>query len=155
MTFDAAAVNGLFAAAQSHAMTLGLFERVNTHEPKNAPASGLVCAIWVQSIAPLGRASGLNATSGKVELRARIYTSMLAEPQDYIDPAVLAAASTLMAEYSDNLTLGGTVRNVDLLGQWGTPLSAVAGYVTIAGKIFRVMEVTLPIIINDLYAQVD
>lgn len=155
MTFDAAAVNDLFAQAQSHAMTLGLFSAVNSHEPKNAPLGGLACAIWVQSITPIGRASGLSTTTGKVELRVRIYGSALGEPQDAIDPAILAAASTLMAEYSGNLTLGGTVRNVDLLGSFGTGLSAQAGYVTIASQIFRVMEVILPIVINDLYVQSD
>ena len=49
MSFDAAAVATLFDRVQSHAMTLALFESVNTHEPKSAPGSGIRCAIWVQS----------------------------------------------------------------------------------------------------------
>lgn len=154
MSFDSAAVISLFAQAQSHALTLGLFETVNTHEPKNSPANGLWCSIWVQAINPLAAASGLAATSGRVELMARIGASMVAEPQDGIDPNILTAASTLMNEYSGNLTLGGTVRDVDLLGQFGTALSAQAGYITIAQSMYRVMDVTLPIIINDLYVQV-
>lgn len=155
MTFDAAAVTSLFDQVQSHAMTLGLFERVNTHEPKSSPSSGLNCAIWVQQITPLPRGSALAATTGRVELRDRIYLSMLTEPQDAIDPAILSAATTLMAEYSANLTLGGTVRNVDLLGAFGVGLSAQAGYVNIDNHMHRVMEVVVPAIINDLYEQSD
>jgi len=34
------------------------------------------------------------------------------------------------------------------------PLSALAGYLNQDGKLYRVMTVTLPIIINDIWAQV-
>jgi hypothetical protein len=151
--FDQAAVYDLFDKVQSHAMTLGLFERVNTHEPKSAPENGLWAAIWVQSIAPVS-SSGLAQTSGRVELRVRIGKSFITKPEDTIDPEILMAAAVLIGEYSGNFTLGGTVRNVDLLGQHGTPLSGQAGYLTIGQQMYRVMEVTLPIIINDLWQQV-
>lgn len=153
MSFDAAAVTALFAAVVSHQQDLGLFDRVGTHEPKNAPGRGLTCATWVQSIAPVAAASGLNSTSGRVEFQVRVYTSMLAEPQDDIDKDILTAVTTLLNEYSGAFTLGGSVRDVDLLGQHGTALSAQAGYLTQDGKTFRVMVVTLPIIINDLWSQ--
>jgi len=149
MSLDA---TGILDAAQSHAMTLGLFERVNGHEPKKAPGNGLTAAVWVQSIAPI-QSSGLAATSGRLELRVRIYTPMLSEPQDAIDPNVLAAVDALMAAYSGDFTLGGEARNVDLLGQHGTPLSATAGYLNQDSRLLRVMDVVLPILINDLWSQ--
>jgi hypothetical protein len=151
--FDAAAVTALFSQVQSHAMRLGLFETVNTHEYKSAPHNGLWCAIWVQNIRPV-RSSGLAATSGVVELRARIGKSFIAKPEDSIDPDILAAASTLIGEYSGAFTLGGAARDVDLLGAEGTALSAQAGYIDIDNRKYRVMEVTVPIVINDLWAQV-
>lgn len=153
MAFDAAAVQALFDAARTHAQTLGLFDRVNTHEPKNAPGRGLSASIWVQAIAPVGRASGTGAVSGRVELHIRVYASMLKEPQDSIDPEILSAISTLMGEYSGAFTLGGTVRNIDLLGMHGTPLSAQAGYLNQDGKFFRVMVLTVPVIINDMWTE--
>lgn len=153
MTFDDAAVRSLFDAVVSHAMTLGVFERVNSHEPKNAPGSGLSCSIWVDVIEPLPDASGLAATSGRVAFHVRVYSSMVQEPQDDIDPQMLTAVTTLMGEYSGNFTLGGTVRDVDLLGAHGEPLRAQAGYLNQSGKMFRVMVITLPVIINDLWKQ--
>jgi hypothetical protein len=148
--FDDAAVRDLFDKLQSHAMGLGLFERVNTHEYKSAPQNGLWCAIWVQEIRPV-KSSGMGATSGVVELRARVGLSFIRKPEDSIDPAILSAVVTLMAEYAGNFTLGGTARAIDLLGMEGPPMSAQAGYVPIDNKVFRVMEIVLPVIMNDLW----
>src|SRR5258706_3742586 len=154
MAFDAAAVRGLFDQVQSHAMTLGLLDMVTGHEPKSAPGNGLWCAIWVQDISPMGSISGLNATSGRVTLNVRCGKSFISSPEDGIDPDILTAVTTLMGDYSGAFTLGGTVRNIDLLGQSGESLSAQAGYVTVDQKMYRVMEITLPILINDLWTQV-
>jgi len=137
----------------SHAMALGLFERVNQHEPKNAPGNGLTYAVWSQSMQPLPLASGLASTTGRIEFNCRIYTSMLQQPYDMIDPNIITATDKLMAAYSGDFDLGGTIRDVDLLGEHGTPLSANAGYLTQDSKTFRVMTITLPLIVNDLWDQ--
>lgn len=137
----------------SHALSLGLFERVNTHEPKAKPGDGLTAAIWVQSIGPVPAGSGLSLTTAQVVFHVRLYSNMLAEPQDEIDPTVMNAVDALFAAYSGDFELGGSVRNVDLLGQAGVSLSALAGYVNLSGGMYRVMEITLPLIINDAWAQ--
>lgn len=152
--FDAAAVKALRDQVVSHALTLGLFDRVAQHEPKGAPGNGLTCSIWADVIEPLPDASGLAATSGRVAFHVRIMAPMLQEPQDDIDGLILTAAVTLIGEYSGHFTLGGTVRDVDLLGAHGEPLKAQAGYLDIDRKLYRVMVVTLPVIINDLWTQV-
>jgi hypothetical protein len=142
-------------ALQSHAMASGLFERVNGHEPKNAPGNGLTAAVWVDEIGPSPAASGLAGTSVRLVFNVRVYTSMLAEPPDTIDPNMLAAVDALMGAYSADFELGGLVRNVDLLGQGGgQPMSAKAGYLNQDGKLFRVMTIVLPVIINDVWNQV-
>lgn len=153
MSFDSAAVLSLFDQVKSHALRLGVFDRVNTHEPKNAPGNGLSCSIWTDTIDPLPDAGSLIATSGRVAFHVRVYSSMLQEPQDDIDPQILIAVVTLMGEYSGNFTLGGTVRNVDLLGAHGEALRAQAGYLDIDKKLHRVMVIVLPVIINDLWVQ--
>ncbi|HKN43501.1 MAG TPA: hypothetical protein VJW23_06225, partial [Propionibacteriaceae bacterium] len=75
----------------SHALASGWFERVNQHEPKNAPGNGLTVAVWIQSIDPMPRASGLTSSTVRVELTERIYSNMLQEPPDMIDPNVVKA----------------------------------------------------------------
>lgn len=144
---------GILQAVESHALTTALFERVNRHEPKSAPGRGLSAAIWVQRIGPVPAGSGLTATTARVELRVRIYTSMIGDPQDDIDPAVMGAVDALLTLYSGDFTLGGRVRDVDLLGSSGPPLSAQAGYLNQDGRMFRVMDITLPLVVNDAWTQ--
>lgn len=147
-------IDAILNALVSHAASTGLFERVNAHEPKNAPGNGLSAAVWVDSIGPTPSASGLAATTGRVALQVRLFTNMIQEPMDAIDPNMVKAVDTLMGLYSGDFELGGSVRNVDLLGQTGTPLSALAGYINQDGKLFRVMTILVPLIINDLWNQV-
>lgn len=141
----------------SHAAASGLFDQVNTHEPKAAPGNGITCAVWVQNLRPALGKSGLNATSGYLEFRVRLYANMLQQPEDAIDPNMLLAAITLMAAYSGDFQLSDSVKNIDLLGADGPGLSLVAGYISLGGQgrqIQRVMDITLPVVINDLWSQV-
>jgi hypothetical protein len=144
---------GIFAAVTSHAMASGHFDRVTNHEPKSAPGTGLTCAVWVQDIRPI-RSSGLASTSARLVLNLRIFTSMLSEPQDEIDPDMLAAVDALMAAYIGDFELGGLIRAVDVRGMEGVPLSASAGYLNQDGKLQRVITITLPLLVNDLYVEV-
>jgi hypothetical protein len=145
----------LMGAVADHALTTGLFESVNGHEPKAKPGAGLTAALWVALMGPVPRGSGLVSTTARVELTMRIYTSMLAEPQDAIDPTLLDAADRMMTEYAGDFGLGGLVRQVDLLGEYGAPLACRAGYLSQDGKLFRVMDLTIPLIVNDLWQQVE
>ena len=88
---------GIFNALVSHGMASGLFERVNTHEPKNAPGNGLSMAVYLDNIIPAAGASGLNSTTGLLMFSVRVYSSMVAEPQDDIDPAVMVAAASIVS----------------------------------------------------------
>ena len=82
----AATINAL----ESHLLATGLFRRVNTHEPKNAPDTGLTAALIVSEINP-SQSSGLASTSALVVYQARLYLGMLNEPQDGIDPTIMVA----------------------------------------------------------------
>ena len=150
MTVD---LGTLIDAAASHALATGLFERVNMHEPKSAPGYGLTAAVWVQSVTPI-QGSGLDSASARVELSVRIFTKMLSEPQDMIDPHMIAAVNTLINSYVGDFDLGVTgVRHVDVLGAAGLPLAAQAGYVNQDGTLYRVMTISLPIVVNDVWAE--
>lgn len=143
----------LMDGVADRARRTGLFEKVNGHEPKNSPGNGLTAAVWVDTIDPIALASGLAVTSARVPVMVRIYTNMLMEPQDAIDPNIINAVSVLMGEYAGDFDLGGLVRNVDLLGQHGVPLRAQAGYLEQDKKLYRVMTITVPLIVNDVWNQ--
>jgi hypothetical protein len=143
---------GLLSAVVSHAMASGQFDRVNGYEPKSPPGNGLTAAVWVQRIVPVP-SSGLDDTSVLFVAQLRIYTNMLSEPQDAVDPALCDAADDLMSRYTGGFTLGGLVRQIDLLGIHGTPLEAVAGYITVQQTLYRCMTLTIPLLVNDAWDQ--
>lgn len=135
----------------SHALTLGVFNQVNTHEYKAAPGKGLYCEIWAETIVPAR--SGLDVTSATLTLNVRIRSDMVSEPQDAIDPDILNAVDQLMNAYTGDFDLGAKARNIDLLAGSTAGLRADAGYLDHGGKLFRIMTITLPIIINDVWNQ--
>jgi hypothetical protein len=145
---------GILAALESHALKTGRFEWVSTHEPKAAPGQGLTCAIWVDRIGPARGHSGLAATTGLLVFQVRVYTNTISDPADAIDPAMVAAVDDLMRAYSGDFELDGLVRCVDLLGMAGTPLAAQAAYLAQDGRVYRVMTITLPLLVDDVWEQV-
>lgn len=146
-------IDAILDACTSIGAASGYFSAVNGHEPKSPPSSELTYATWVQRTRPIPAASGLDRTSGLVVINGRIYMSMVAEPQDYIDPQMTKATSALMAAYSGQFTLGGLIKNIDLLGAHGFPLESMAGYLTINTTKYRVMTLTIPCVVNDLFTQ--
>ncbi len=146
--------NAILNAVASHALTLGLFDRVNQHEPHSAPGSGMTCAIWIDVMRADPRHSGLAATTAHLVFRVRIYSSAIQEPADAIDPQIIDAVDQLWAAYIGDFTLGALVMEVDVHGAAGLRLEALAGYVTQDGKQMRVMTITLPILVSDVWEEV-
>lgn len=146
---------GVLTAIANKSARLGLFSKINKHEPRNAPGSRITAAIWVQEIGPAD--AGLAETNVRLTVTQRIYTSMISEPMDAIDPQIVHAVDRVMSALTADLTLGGLVRCIDLLGLEGirgsAPMSAQAGYLNIDGKIFRIMDITIPVILNDIWTQ--
>lgn len=137
----------------SHAQRLGLFEQVQGHESKNAPGNGMHAEVWADTIDPI-RASGLDATSVRLTFKIRCRTDFKAAPEDGIDPMLLDAVDQLLASLHADFELDGDARFVDLLGAHGIPLSGKAGYLNQDGKVYRVMDIVVPCIINDAWEQV-
>lgn len=152
MSIDAA---GLFDAVATHLMTLGLFDRVGRHEPENGPGNGLSAMLVLDPgfLRPDPARSGLPATTARLTLRIQIMLPTTYEPADEMDVVLLDAASRLIEAYHGDFELGGGVRNVDLLGGGGTPLSADAGYLEIEGQVYRVVIIPVPMVINDAWTQ--
>jgi hypothetical protein len=127
---------------------------VNSHEPKNKPGRGLTCAIWVDRIEPARGRSGLAVTDARVVFNVRVYTNMLQNPQDAIDPSVMIAADALFEAYSGDFDLGDEDRFIDLLGMTqGHPLFSQSGYINIDNMVYRVMTLTVPVIVSNAWTQ--
>ncbi len=152
--WDAQDFQAMTDAISSHAMVLGMFDRVNAYEPKGAPGNGLTCSIWLQDIRPLPEASGMNSTTVLVSMQARCYQSMTMEPLESIDPNMAAAASALIGRLTADYTLDGLIRNIDLQREFTqNGLCGEAGYVDIDHKMNRVITIDIPCVVNDMWEQ--
>jgi hypothetical protein len=138
----------LIDAVISHAQALGVFDAVNGYEPTSIPGTGMTCAVWAQEIAPDPAASGLSATAADADLNVRLYMALNPQAPDVIEPAMMNATSQLLAAYNGDFTLSGLVRNVGVL-----QAKAVAGYISQDGVTLRVITISLPVTINDLWTQ--
>ncbi|MFG3510248.1 hypothetical protein ACGF5F_32650 [Streptomyces sp. NPDC047821] len=146
-------ISGILDAVVSHALASGLFTAVNGHEPENPPSNGVTAAVWADAVEAI-RSSGLDSATVRLALSVRLYSPLQSEPADAIDPELITAVDALCAAYVGDFTFGGLVRKVDVLGAHGPGLSVRAGYLQQAGAMYRVMTITLPVIVNDLWTEV-
>jgi hypothetical protein len=137
----------------SIAQRSGFFDSTQGHESKNAPGNGIHFEVVYDGKRPAK--SGLSRTSVVVTYLCRVACSMTREPLDAIDVDLCNAADAIWdgvhGGYEfDNIT---NVRCGDLMGSEGTPMTDKSGYITYGSTQYRVIEITLPIIINDCYNQ--
>lgn len=149
--FDA---QGLTDALASMALASGLFAAVSGHEPLSLPgANEISAAVWMQGIGPAKDVSGLAATAARVEYLMRLYTPMVEGNMDAIDPLMTRAASQMIGLLTADFTLGGEVFAADVLGAWGRPVSAKADYYKQGDSFYRIYDITVPLIVDNVWAQ--
>lgn len=151
----------LVDAVSSLYQRTGLFEACLKHEPKKAPtgpAGGFIAATYADRWIPVAQRSGLQKTGMLLALKGRIYRPFIAQPEDDIDPDMLARVDAIHREFNANLTLGfdrGTYGiELDLLGDFTTGVSTVLGYINMDGTIFRVADTAIPIFVPTYYPQI-
>lgn len=140
-------------ALSSHAGALGIFERVQRFDPTNAPGSGMTCALLATDLGT-EPSTGLNITAGLVVWVMRIMLPMQTKPLDEVDPTVLGAGRKLIARLLADLKLGGLVRTIDVRGMTGTRLRMRLAYLTIDKTLYRLGDLTVPVIVNDVWPEV-
>lgn len=143
---------GILSKVQTHVTDLGTFENVILHEPKSAPGNGLTLAVWADRARPV-LSSGLDNVSMLLVLNMRAYLPFMSSPEDAIDAALWAAMDPVIQSYCTDFTLNGTARAVDIFGENGQEFDAVFGYLTQDGTVFRVIELAVPVIVNDCYQE--
>jgi len=146
-------IDTLMGKLVSHAQATGHFDSVNTHEPDNAPGNGVSCSVVLDRINFVQ--GGLDYTSARVAFAMALYYPANNLPRDDSEAYLIKALDAVMGRLNGDFTLGDTVRMIDIGGAHGEELSTIAGYVKIDEQLYRVMEITLPLIVNDVWEEVD
>ena len=79
----------------------------------------------------------------------RLYKNMLSEPTEQIEFDLATTVQDISSDLLGDFDLGSNVRNIDAGGEFGAPMSARWGYANIGGKIHRVADIRVPIVVND------
>lgn len=146
---------GIIDALISHALTTGYFASVNEVDFGSTPPNAeLNAVIYSRRTRAVPGGSGLSATSVSIDFTVRLAQSLEVDPLGSIDPGMIAAADALMNAYSGDFTLGGLIAYVDLLGQHGESLGSDSGFIKLGEEqTFRIIDITIPCIINDVWTQ--
>jgi hypothetical protein len=145
--------NVVFDAIVSNAQRLGLFDKVNQFEPKSAPGLGVTCAVFAKRIFPDPRRSGLATTSGVVVWNVRPTLDMMHSPPEEIDPILIDVTSQYIDQLHSELDLGDPGSSVDVFGMAGIPIDAQFGYFEQDKRFYRIVMITVPVIIADVWIQ--
>lgn len=140
----------------SLALQTGKFTSLAGHEAVNPPPNGLTGALWLQNIGPDPKRSGQAETAARVEFLLRIYiptSGTTPEQLDQIDPDIASATVLVIGAISADFTLGGEVFAADLQGMGRTSVSGKAGWARVGEQLVRVMDITIPLIVDAVWSQ--
>ena len=129
---------------QSYLASDGGFKVAMIGEPKSlAPGTQLAAAVYMQGVS----FEGFVVDGGSIEshvVNIRLYMEMFREPVKEVEIDMAVAVQRIVSDLLGDFDLGATIRNVD-----GANVRTDWGYVDLGGKMFRVADITLPLIVDN------
>ncbi len=146
-------IRAVLSSLVSHARRLGSIATADVGPPLSEPTRpGVHYAVWLDGVRPVQRRSGLHVTSACVVLTGRLF--LLAGPeQRNVEERIASATEALLAAYTGDFDLDGSISEVDLLGAHGQPLEVRSGWQRVGDATYRVATFTLPLLVDDVWEQ--
>lgn len=147
MTFDPTAPLDYLRTALTGAAPFATGS-VTIGEPFGPPPPDLAAALFFVDLGS-AREPSFATTLDAWVLCTRIYARAGMTPGDAerVERLLAGAMSTVLATLAAHLTLGDTVALIDWLGEMtGTRVSAKWGHLDVGGTIFRVCDLTIPVL---------
>jgi hypothetical protein len=151
MAFGENEARDIQAALATHVKALGGIERVQEFDPTNAPGKGITACLVAMTGDPRSP-TGLASSSLRLIWTVR-FLMPPSQPLGSVDPKLLGKAGNLITRLAADLTLGGLARVIDLRGMAGQSVEWRFGWVEIGGTLYRLLDVTVPLIINDVFPE--
>lgn len=148
----AIALKSTMQALQSKLRAMGnVYEAViaEPSQPFTAPAQTkrVAAAVWFVSWLPTLTLA--TSVEGFI-LNVRLHVDAFAKPQEEHELALTDTFSEFTTDIQQDYTLGGVVREIDIAGQFTDGMSAEAGRITLSDKMYRIIDITVPVIVNDV-----
>ena len=144
------AIRTTLEAIQSHVNSSGYVSECIIGEYTSAPMpSGLGIAA---SVIPMREETVMAFGATTRELHTvllRLYRDWLSEPASSRDLPLEEAKGVILANLKGDLDLEGAAMSLDIAGMHSGGYSADWGRVEIGSTIFRVIDMTLPVIVDD------
>jgi hypothetical protein len=147
MAFD---ISNTLHAVETYVQDLGLFQSVQIGEPKAPLPQGFHAVCFMQSVGITSVYIGGETRESHVVM-LRIYRDMLAEqsdPQITLETEIAVVVSKLMANLLGDTDLESSIMSIDAAGMDGTSMAAAYGYIELGGVIYRICDITVPMIVN-------
>jgi len=133
----------LFDALQSKLAASGWVTNVMIAEPNLPPVDKAAAVIFAGAAITH---TTLSNASGEVRFLIRFYYDALASPRANREKEIARLALEIMDDLGGDFDLGNaSVRNVDVVN-----LAATAGFQTIGSKMYRLVDLTVNVIVNDM-----
>ena len=126
----------------------GYFPKAAIGEPKQPPQEETSAAVFMNRVSTI-RVFANGGLSEVHLVTVRVYRNMLAEPQQDIELDLARLISSDSSDLVGDFTMGGAVMALDVAGMHGTPYGATWGYLDVGGKMYRIVDILAPFIVND------
>ncbi|MCR4340906.1 MAG: hypothetical protein NUW01_13585 [Gemmatimonadaceae bacterium] len=138
-------IKSTLLAIQSYLAASGHVKLARIGEPKSPPES-VTAAVYMSSVAVAELTLATTIESQVVTIR--LYRGAF-DDAEAAELELAQVVSNISRDLLGEFDLGGTIRNVDAGGQYGTGLSARWGYVDVGGTMYRVADMTVPLVVDD------
>lgn len=142
-------VKATLQAMQSHLKASGYFQDVLIGEPKGPPGGNKPTAALFMNSASVVQ---IMLDGGTVEshiVTLRVYRNMLQESTEKAETDLAEAVSKTSEDILGEFDLGGNIRNVDAAGMHGSGVRFDWGYIQIDQTMFRICDITVPLIVDN------
>lgn len=123
----------------------GEYSFVQIGEPKSPPRGDLAAAVFVSDASVVGVT--LQTTIEIHELTIRLYRNMMEEPEEDNELRISQAVTGIVSDLLGDYDLGASVRNI-AVGEYGRTISATYGYLDVGGTMYRMVDISVPLVVD-------
>lgn len=147
MVFNVAATLDVI---HGHVAASGRFSSHGIGEPISPPDGDLLHGAVFMRGAGITKIYGDGGTQEVQVVMVRIYRNVLKQPQADGETELAIVAQEIAQDLIQDFSLGANVREIDIAsGQGGEPMTLEWGHVTIDQTIYRVVDIAVPIVVDD------